>query len=74
MVSTLYTWQEGVMFHNGEYLEYMDHIVTKSRTLREQGKSSDIEQLPPFGDRKYSNALPQKRGGGIQNQREHHII
>ena len=38
----------------------------------EQDKSSDIEQQPPFGDRKYSNALPQKRGG-IHNQQEHHI-
>ena len=35
-----------------------------------QDKSSDIEQQ--FGDLKYSNSLPQKRG--IQNQREHHII
>ena len=32
-----------------------------------------IEQQPPFGDRKYSNTLPQKRGK-IQNQREHHKI
>ena len=29
---------------------------------QEQDKSSDIEQQPPFGDRKYSNTLPQKRG------------
>ena len=27
-----------------------------------QEKSSDIEQQPPFGDRKYNNTLPQKRG------------
>ena len=26
-----------------------------------QDKSSDIEQQPLFGDRKYSNTLPQKR-------------
>ena len=37
-----------------------------------QDKSSDIEQQPPFNDRKYSNTLPQKRRK--QNQREHHII
>ena len=31
-------------------------------SLKEQDKSSDIEQQPPFGDRKFSNTLPQKRG------------
>ena len=41
--------------------------------LREQDKSSDIEQQPPFGDRKISNIQPQNRGG-VQNQQEHHII
>ena len=30
--------------------------------LLEQDKSSDFVQKPPFGDRKYSNTLPQKRG------------
>ena len=40
--------------------------------LSKQDKSSDIEHQPPFGDRKYSNTLPEKRG--IQNQRAHHII
>ena len=42
--------------------------------LQEQDKSSDIEQQPPFGDRKISNIQPQNRGGGLQNQQEHHII
>ena len=37
---------------------------------QEQDKSSDIEQQPPFGNCKYSNTLPQMRGGGAQNQRE----
>ena len=32
-------------------------------TLKEQDKSSDIEQQPPFGDRKYSNTQPQNKGG-----------
>ena len=41
--------------------------------LQEQDKSSDIEQQPPFGDRKISNIQPQNRGG-LQNQQEHHII
>ena len=41
--------------------------------LKEQDKSSDIEQQSPFGDRNQSNTLPQ-RGGGLQNQREQHII
>ena len=40
--------------------------------IQEQYKSSDIEKQPPFGDRKYSNTLPEK--GGIQNQRERRII
>ena len=40
--------------------------------LQEQDKSSDIEQQPPFGDRKISNIQPQNRG--VQNQQEHHII
>ena len=40
--------------------------------IKEQDKSSDIEQHPPFGDRKYSNTQPQNRG--LKNQREHHII
>ena len=30
---------------------------------QEQDKSSDIEQQPPFGDRKISNIQPQNRGG-----------
>ena len=39
---------------------------------KEQDKSSDIEQQQPFGDRKYSkNCL---KGGGLQNQREHHNL
>ena len=32
---------------------------------QEQGKSSDIEQQPPFGDRKISNVQPQNRGRGF---------
>ena len=42
--------------------------------LQEQDKSSDIEQQPPFGDRKISNIQPQNRGGGLQNKQKHHII
>ena len=53
-------------------------IKSKARSflshLQEQDKSSDIEQQPPFGDRKDSKTLSQKKGKGIQNQREHHII
>ena len=44
-----------------------------NRIFKEQDKSSDIEQQPPFGDRKISNIKPQNRGG-VQNQQEHHII
>ena len=41
--------------------------------LKEQDKSSDIiEQQPADSD---CNTLPRmKRGEGLQNQREHHII
>ena len=35
--------------------------------LPEQDKSSDMEQQPPFGNRKYSNTLPQKRGGDTKS-------
>ena len=35
-----------------------------SFNIKEQDKSSDIEQQPPFGDRKISNIQPQNRGGG----------
>ena len=41
---------------------------------KEQDKLSDIEQQLPFGDRNISNIQPQNRGGGLQNQQEHHII
>ena len=37
-------------------------------TLKEQDKSSDIEQQPPFGDRKISNIQPQNRGGFKTNR------
>ena len=42
--------------------------------LQEQDKSSDIEQQPPYGDRKISNIQLKIGGGGLQNQQEHHII
>ena len=37
--------------------------------FKEQDKSSDIEQQPPFGDRKISNIQPQNRGGGLKTNR-----
>ena len=53
---------------------HYSHILLLSLTaVQEQDKSSDIEQQPPFGDRKISNIQPQNRGG-LQNQQEHHII
>ena len=36
-----------------------------SVNLQEQDKSSDIEQQPPFGDRKISNIQTQNRGGVV---------
>ena len=52
------------------FFEYCCEIILF--VINEQDKSTDIEQQPPFGDRKDSKTLPQKRG--IQNQREHRII
>ena len=40
----------------------MEYMYIK---VQEQDKSSDIEQQPPFGDRKISNIQPQNRGGGV---------
>ena len=42
-------------------------------SIKEQDKSSDIEQQPPFGDRKYSNALPQKRGDTKPTRTSHNL-
>ena len=39
--------------------------------MQEQDKSSDIEQQPPFGDRKNSNIQPQNKGGGVYKQVTH---
>ena len=42
-------------------------ISTFASDIWEQTKSSDIEQPPPFGDRKKKiNTLPQMRGGGTK--------
>ena len=40
-------------------------MVLAELVLKEQDKSSDIEQQPPFGDRKYSKSLPQMMGRGF---------
>ena len=40
----------------------------KNNALKEQDKSSDIEQQPPFGDRKISNIQPRNRGGGSKTE------
>ena len=50
--------------HNGS----VSIVFTRTRQI------SDIEQQPPFGDREKSNIQSQNRGGGLQNQQEHHII
>ena len=42
---------------------YTNRKIQKA-TWQEQDKSSDIDQQPPFGDRKISNFQPQNRGGG----------
>ena len=40
--------------------------LLRQKELQEQDKSSDIEQQPPFGDRKISNIRPQNREGGYK--------
>ena len=45
-------------------LTYHESLDTIPSHIEEQAKSSDIEQQPPFGDRKISNIQPQNRGGG----------
>ena len=42
--------------------------------LRKQDKSSDIEQQPPFGDRKISNIQPQKNQQKITYDREFSVV
>ena len=54
-------------------LKNKGHLINDNNE-KEQDKSSDIEQQPPFGDRKISNIQSQNRGWGLQNQQEHHII
>ena len=58
----------------GNYFDILHSSAENLRDAKEQDKSSDIEQQPPFGDHKISNIQPQNRGGGLQNQQEHHII
>ena len=41
----------------------MEFVIYYSK--EDQDKSSDIEQQPPFGDRKISNIKPQNMGGGL---------
>ena len=46
-------------------MQYMLSFYYNSYSdLQKQDKSSDIEQQPPFGDRKISNIQPQNSGGG----------
>ena len=47
-----------------EFSFWSSEQLNELRGLKEEDKLSDIEKQPPFGDRKYSNTLPQKRGGG----------
>ena len=44
-------------------------LAVGPRPSKEQDKSSDIEQQPPFGDRKISNIQPQIRRGGVKTNR-----
>ena len=57
-----------------KFCVFVKHESNQNSSKYEQDKSSDIEQQPPLGDRKKSNIQTQNRGGGLQNQQEHHII
>ena len=48
-----------------ETTQVQERLVSTLEHMQEQDKSSDIEQQPPFGDRKISNIQPQNRGGGV---------
>ena len=48
-------------------------MLINADIYKEQDKSSDIEEQPPFGDRKLSNILPQMRVS-VKNQRHYLII
>ena len=48
---------------NYEWAHFIEYW-TVLNLFEEKDKSSDIEQQPPFGDRKISNIQPQNRGGG----------
>ena len=67
-MGTLYCNAVSLFFYIPKIINYIPELQLH---VREQDKSSDIEQQPTFGDCKYNNSLPQKKGGGIQNQREH---
>ena len=63
----------GLKLYSSGISGVLEHVGTVSHKhfpllvdyIEEQDKSSDIEQQPPFGDRKISNIQPQKRGGGV---------
>ena len=44
--------------------EVQENEWSQAEHMQEQDKSSDIDQQPPFGDRKISNIQPQNKGGG----------
>ena len=48
-----------------EDIKCIQHADYLTLALREQDKSSDIEQQPPFGDRKLSNTPAQMRQKGV---------
>ena len=49
---------------------YYNVDATRTAVGLHEDKSSDIEQQPPFGDRKYSNTLPQKSVGVMSTKYE----
>ena len=60
-----YRWSLKTIGNNGSHMIYNTAVTL----YKEQDKSSDIEQQPPFGDRKISNIQHQNRGGVYKTNR-----
>ena len=59
-----YIWQD-ILFDAYKFWNYTNRKQSSWSNIEEQDQSSDIEQQPPFGDRKYSNTQPQNKGEGV---------
>ena len=53
---------------------YISYNLKRIIIVYKQDKSFDIEQQPPYGNRTYSNILPQKRGGDYKTELSKFIL